>query len=120
MSSAQAGGASDELLRLLVESVRDYAIFMLDPEGRAEQGSTFHVTLPLAAEDVRSADPPPENTSLRGAVVLLLEDDPGSRLVLTKMGPRETAQRRLRRLPAQAGAAGGAERNAAAHTSRNG
>jgi PAS domain S-box-containing protein len=25
--------ANDELLRLLVESVRDYAIFMLDPQG---------------------------------------------------------------------------------------
>jgi PAS domain S-box-containing protein len=49
------------------------------------QGSTFLVTLPLAAEDVRSSEPSPSNMSLDGAVVLLLEDDPGSRLVLTKM-----------------------------------
>ena len=49
------------------------------------QGSTFRVTLPLAPEDARAADPPPSNTSLHGAVVLLLEDDPGSRLVLTRM-----------------------------------
>jgi hypothetical protein len=49
------------------------------------QGSTFHVTLPLAPEDARSAEPPPSNMALRGAVVLLLEDDPGSRVVLTKM-----------------------------------
>ena len=49
------------------------------------KGSTFRVTLPLAPEDARPAEPLPAAGSLRGAVVLLLEDDPGSRLVLTKM-----------------------------------
>src|SRR6185295_17480678 len=33
-SEAQHGAQSEELFRLLVESVRDYAIFMLDPAGR--------------------------------------------------------------------------------------
>lgn len=50
-----------------------------------DRGSTFTVTLPLAAEDTRTAVPAPPATALRGAVVLLLEDDPGSRVVLTKM-----------------------------------
>jgi len=33
-AEAQRGAQSEELFRLLVESVRDYAIFMLDPTGR--------------------------------------------------------------------------------------
>jgi PAS domain S-box-containing protein len=33
-AEAQRGAQSEELFRLLVESVRDYAIFMLDPSGR--------------------------------------------------------------------------------------
>ncbi|HEX8409790.1 MAG TPA: ATP-binding protein, partial [Thermoanaerobaculia bacterium] len=50
-----------------------------------ERGSTFRVTLPLAPEDARTVEPSTPPTALRGAVVLLLEDDPNSRLVLTKM-----------------------------------
>ncbi len=45
---------TDERFRLLVESVRDYAIFMLDPEGHV---LTFVVTLPLVMLGKESRPP---------------------------------------------------------------
>ena len=49
------------------------------------EGATFRVALPLAPEQPETARDAPPRNALRGALVLLLEDDPASRLVLARM-----------------------------------